>query len=136
MSVSSRAARRILFREECFLLACIRPVVLHLSSTRWTELLCCCRREGGSLAARAAVLRSMEPQSSSGVGEESKHESLECDRASAAADDDGKMSFVPACLLNFMNMFGTGPLITMPLLFDATRPGGPQAASRRRAAAS
>eukprot|EP01083_Nonionella_stella_P165831 552741_1 len=38
-----------------------------------------------------------------------------------------KWTTIPACALNTLNMFGTGPFITIPFLFAATSPPGPQA---------
>jgi len=38
-----------------------------------------------------------------------------------------KLNMVQACALNTLNMFGTGPFITIPFLIAATDPPGPQA---------
>ena len=41
--------------------------------------------------------------------------------------EESKFSFFQACSLNTMNMFGTGPLITIPYCLAAVTPHGPYA---------
>jgi len=41
--------------------------------------------------------------------------------------EDDKFGFWQAAAINTLNMFGTGPFITVPFLFAATAPAGPQA---------
>lgn len=42
-------------------------------------------------------------------------------------DDTGKFSMLQACALNTLNMFGTGPFITIPILLAEVSPAGPHA---------
>jgi len=42
-------------------------------------------------------------------------------------EEEGKLTFLQACGLNTMNMFGTGPLITIPYCVAAVDPMGPHA---------
>jgi len=53
-----------------------------------------------------------------------KHEEEEEDDADY---EEKKLSLYAACGLNTMNMFGTGPFITIPFVVAATDPPGPQA---------
>lgn len=46
---------------------------------------------------------------------------------SAPTDESHKLNMTQACALNTLNMFGTGPFITIPFLIAATDPPGPQA---------
>ena len=63
------------------------------------------------------------------------HLSTNCLAPSFAPKDDGssddhfekKLTLLQACGLNTMNMFGTGPFITIPFVVASTDPAGPQA---------
>lgn len=46
---------------------------------------------------------------------------------SGLKSEEDKWTMIPACALNTLNMFGTGPFITIPFLIAATNPPGPQA---------
>lgn len=49
------------------------------------------------------------------------------DAASSSSGEEDKYTFVQACALNTMMMFGTGPYITIPYCIAATKPPGPHA---------
>ncbi len=40
--------------------------------------------------------------------------------------EEDKLGLWQTCAINTLNMFGTGPFLTMPLLFAETSPPGPQ----------
>lgn len=49
--------------------------------------------------------------------------------------EDQKFGFWQTAAINTLNMFGTGPFITVPFLFAATVPAGPQVSERPDGAA-
>mmetsp|Transcript_1838 Transcript_1838/g.2880 ORF Transcript_1838/g.2880 Transcript_1838/m.2880 type:complete len:574 (+) Transcript_1838:177-1898(+) len=75
--------------------------------------------EGMSRATSGAPLHIMDKE---GGGEDISESASE-----HSSDDAHKLNMTQACALNTLNMFGTGPFITIPFLIAATDPPGPQA---------
>mmetsp|Transcript_35208 Transcript_35208/g.99682 ORF Transcript_35208/g.99682 Transcript_35208/m.99682 type:complete len:180 (+) Transcript_35208:235-774(+) len=78
------------------------------------------------------VLKGLGRGGSGDLGEASNHSGIDnewsiSESMTAKTYEADKFGFWQATAMNTLNMFGTGPFITVPFLFAATVPPGPQA---------
>eukprot|EP01065_Artemidia_motanka_P027285 TRINITY_DN32507_c0_g1_i1.p1 TRINITY_DN32507_c0_g1~~TRINITY_DN32507_c0_g1_i1.p1 ORF type:complete len:632 (+),score=227.97 TRINITY_DN32507_c0_g1_i1:47-1897(+) len=69
----------------------------------------------------------MEPAGPPSTPHKAEVPALVDEEQSEAGSEDHKLTLLQACAANTMNMFGTGPFITIPFVIAETDPSGPHA---------